>query len=268
MLGRIWPRFALEAFFLLAVALIAGVLNLSVTGVVVVMAVAYLCTVLFEFVSWRARQSRPAVAAAAPIDEMTVHEPAGGVVAVRAGDRPPRPREDETWLDQFAPAEPEPGAKLVVEEVEPEPEPEPEPEEEVDPEAEAEPTAEPQPAEPQPDVEEPEPEPEPEPVGVAPQLVAVPEPEPEPDVEPEPVHEPEPAATAVATLPPQEQEWNLWELERLTRERSGDDRDHAAEWGYLVVYLREFARPDGTLGTEFDALVRESFGELLAGRAR
>ena len=56
--------------------------------------------------------------------------------------------------------------------------------------------------------------------------------------------------------------------ERLTRERSGDDRDRDAEWGYLVVYLREFARPDGTLPTEFDALVRESFGELLAGRAR
>ena len=110
MLGRIWPRFALEAFFLIAVALIAGLLNLSVMGVVVVMAVAYLCTVVFEFVSWRARRSRPAVAAEAPIEQMTVHEPVGGVVAVRAGDRPPRPEEDETWLDQFAPAEPESGA--------------------------------------------------------------------------------------------------------------------------------------------------------------
>ena len=38
--------------------------------------------------------------------------------------------------------------------------------------------------------------------------------------------------------------------------------------GTCVVYLREFARPDGTLPTEFDALVRESFGELLAGRAQ
>ena len=248
MLGRIWPRFALEAFF--------------------------------EFVSWRARRSRPAVAAEASIEEMTVHEPAaGGVVAVRAGDRPPRPEEDETWLDQFAPNEPESEAELVVEEVEPEPEPEPEPEEEeVDPEAEAEPTAEPQPAEPQPDVEEPEPEPEPEhdpepepePVGVALQLLAVPEPEPEPDLAPQSSRDLEPAASAVATLPlpPQEQEWNLWELERLTRERSGDDRDRDAEWGYLVVYLREFARPDGTLPTEFDALIRESLGELLAGPAR
>ena len=48
--------------------------------------------------------------------------------------------------------------------------------------------------------------------------------------------------------------------------RRGPARD--AEWGYLVVYLREFARPDGTLPTEFDGLVRESFGELIAGRAQ
>ena len=34
------------------------------------------------------------------------------------------------------------------------------------------------------------------------------------------------------------------------------------------IYLREFASPDGALSTDFDALVRESFGELIAGRAR
>ena len=290
MLGRLWPRFALEAFFLIAVALVAGLLNLSVLEVVVVMAIAYLCTVVFELVSRRARRSRPVATASAPDEGVTIHEPSGGVVAVRAGDRPPRPEEDEAWPAELAPSEPEPEpeAELVEEEVESELEPEPEPEAESapdlepEPEAEAEPTAEPQPAEPQPDVAEPEsepepepepePQPEPEPVAIAPQLVAVPEPEPEPEsaVEPEPVPERELAATAVATLPlpAQEQEWNLWELERLTRERSGEDRDRDAEWGYLAVYLREFARPDGTLPTEFDALVRESFGELLAGRAR
>ena len=57
MLGRLWPRFALEAFFLIAVALVAGLLNLSVAEVVVVMAVAYLLTVAFELFSWRARRS-------------------------------------------------------------------------------------------------------------------------------------------------------------------------------------------------------------------
>ena len=288
MLGRLWPRFALEAFFLIAVALVAGLLKLSVLEVVVVMAIAYLCTVVFELVSGRARRSRPVATASAPDEGVRVHEPSGGVVAVRAGDRPPRPEEDEAWLAELAQSESEPEteaeaeAELVEETVESEAEPEREPEPEPEWEAEAEPTAEPQPAEPQPDIEEPGPEPapeptpeqepepesepEPEPVAVAPQLVAAPE----PDVEPERVRERESAATAVATLPlpAQEQEWNVWELERLTRERSGEDRDRDAEWGYLVVYLRGFARPDGALPTEFDALVRESFGELLAGRAR
>ena len=35
------------------------------------------------------------------------------------------------------------------------------------------------------------------------------------------------------------------------------------EWSYLFVHLRQFATPDGSLPTEFDGLVRESFGELL-----
>jgi hypothetical protein len=29
------------------------------------------------------------------------------------------------------------------------------------------------------------------------------------------------------------------------------------------MYLREFAGPDGTLPADFDALVRESFGDVL-----
>jgi hypothetical protein len=276
-LGRLWPRFALEAFFLVAVALVAGLLNLSVTEVIVVMAVAYLLTVLLELVSWRARRSGRAVAAEpeAAFEAETVSEPSSGVVAVRAGDRPPRPEEDEAWIDQPAPAHAEPEA------VEPEPEPESEPEPAPSP------TAEPQPAEPQPEEPEPEPEAEteieieelgPEPVVAAPQLVAVPEPEPlpepepepeaEPEPEPEPEVEPEPEPVAVLPLPVQALEWNLWELERLSRERGGEDPARAVEWGYLVVYLRDFARPDGTLPTEFDGLVRESFGELIAGRAQ
>ena len=78
----------------------------------------------------------------------------------------------------------------------------------------------------------------------------------------------EPEPVAALPLPVQAQEWNLWELERLTRERGGDDPVRDYEWSYLVVYLREFARPDGTLPAEFDDLVRESFGELLATRSR
>jgi len=268
-LGRLWPRFALEAFFLVAVALVAGLLNLSVTEVVVVMAIAYLLTVVFELVTWRARRAGGSDVAEAQVgDSVAVDEPTSAIVAVRAGDRPPRPEEDEAWLDQPAPATQEPAAiETAAEVVEPEPELEPELEPAREQEPEPTPTAEPQPAEPQPEVEESEAEPEPEPVAAAPQLVAVPEPEPE--QKPEPAAEPEPV-TAVATLPlpVQAQEWNLWELERLTRERGGEDPARDVEWGYLVVYLRDYARPDGTLPTEFDGLVRESFGELIAGRAQ
>ena len=107
---------------------------------------------------------------------------------------------------------------------------------------------------------------------MAPQLVAV-----EAAAEPEP--EPEPVAVAPGSAgarrrsrrcrcPRSPQEWNVWEIERLARARSGVDPVRDEEWGYLLIYLREFASPDGALSTDFDALVRESFGELIAGRAR
>ncbi len=103
------------------------------------------------------------------------------------------------------------------------------------------------------------------------QLTVVPAPvEPEPDPVPVVVAptEPEPAPVATLPLPSQPQEWNVWEIERMARERSGVDPVRDEEWGYLLVYLREYASHDGILPTDFDALVRESFGELIAERAR
>ena len=55
-------------------------------------------------------------------------------------------------------------------------------------------------------------------------------------------------------------EWNLWELERRARVQTGPDVPH--EWAAMFRSLREVARSDGRLPTEFDALVRESFPEL------
>ena len=95
-----------------------------------------------------------------------------------------------------------------------------------------------------------------------PELEAEPEPEPEPELEPEP----EPIARL--PLPAEPREWNVWELERLVREENDADVARQEEWSYLLVYLRDFASPEGTLSADFDALVRESFGELLAGAAR
>jgi outer membrane biosynthesis protein TonB len=122
--------------------------------------------------------------------------------------------------------------------IEPEPEPEPEPE------------------------LEPEPEPEHEPVVPAPPvLVAVPEPEPEP--EPEPVVDRTVVPIGVSATP---QQWNLWDLERLTRQAASGDAANDEERTFLLLYLREFAGPDGLLPVDFDGLVRASFGDLVAAR--
>jgi hypothetical protein len=97
----------------------------------------------------------------------------------------------------------------------------------------------------------PEPEPEPPPA---------PEPEPEPEPAPPPA-EPEPAATLPAPAEPRA--WNLWELERVTREAAGADAARDEERSFLLMYLREFADPDGMLPLDFDPLVRETFGDVL-----
>jgi len=118
------------------------------------------------------------------------------------------------------------------------------------------PLPEPEPApEPAPPAPEPEP-PTPEPGAPPPQLRSVPSPEPGGEDVPEPV----------AYLPRdggEPREWNIWELERLAREGEGRDvgRDH--ELAFLLLELRQFANADGQLPISFDAVVRESFGELL-----
>jgi hypothetical protein len=92
-----------------------------------------------------------------------------------------------------------------------------------------------------------------------------------PERDPEPVFEPEPERVSVSaperddepTFGGPPREWSIWELERLVRERRDDPRRE--EWAALVLSLRDFARVDGMLPLEFDKLVRESFGPLLAG---
>ena len=126
------------------------------------------------------------------------------------------------------------------------------------------PLPEPEPApEPAPPAPEPEP-PTPEPGAPPPQLRPVPSPEPEPPPEPAPVHEDGPQP--VAYLPRgggEAQEWNIWELERLAREGEVRDPGRDQELAFLLLELRQFANADGQLPLSFDAVVRESFGELL-----
>ena len=92
MQGGFGPRFALEAGFLVAVAIAAGVAELSATAIVVVMAVAWLLVCLFELAVWaegprfptfREEIAREPVAA----DQAPVEPPPEPVTA---GAEPPR----------------------------------------------------------------------------------------------------------------------------------------------------------------------------------
>jgi hypothetical protein len=64
----------------------------------------------------------------------------------------------------------------------------------------------------------------------------------------------------ISALPRQ---WNIWDLERLTRAASGGDAILDEERAFLLMYLRDFAGPDGALPIDFDGLVRDSFGPLV-----
>ena len=123
---------------------------------------------------------------------------------------------------------------------------------------------------------EPKPVVEPEPVAVEPEPESDPEPEPErepvtlavvPDLEPEPERaQAEEPQVVVVSLPVAQEprQWNVWDLERLKRASAGIDAAQDDEWTYLLLYLREYADPNGLLPLDFDGLVRESFGDLVA----
>ena len=254
------PRFVVEAIFLAVVALVAGFAGLEWTAIVLVMAFAYLLVVAFDLAASRMGQG----------GLRSPDEDADGMWAPPAPSAEPEPRHVHVM-----PRESDPAAQPVLQRVsEPVPEPELEPEpapEPLPPAAELE-VAEPLPEpEPEPPAElEPEPEPEPEP----PHLEVVPEPQPEPEPEPEqeqepeiepelePEPEPEPRVVALS-LSGTPREWNVWELERLARANTGGDAAKDEELSYLLVYLRGFATPEGSLPVDFDGLVRESFGPLL-----
>jgi hypothetical protein len=96
----------------------------------------------------------------------------------------------------------------------------------------------------------PEPEPEPEPV-----------PEPEPEPEPAPAPEPPPAAAAVRT--DRNGHYNLVTLEGLVEHHSREFPDRAEEWTSYLFFLRDYAAPDGSLPDSFDALISDTFSDVL-----
>ena len=49
-------------------------------------------------------------------------------------------------------------------------------------------------------------------------------------------------------------------------EQAGRDEVRDEERSFLLMYLRDFAGPDGMLPIDFDGLVRDSFGDLVGAR--
>jgi hypothetical protein len=227
------PRFLIEAGFIIAVAVIAGVERFRTVTIVIVMAAAWLAVAGVELVFARRRRVRTE---ARPVE----------TAATAAVEEPPiEPK----------PVPPTPAVRVLRAE-QPAPEPTPAPEPELTPGPRPEPEPEPAPEEP------PAPEP-PRPIPQQPRISAVPS---APRVqEPEPKPEPEPVSSVVPLTPrrAEPREWNVWELERLVREQSGADVARDEERSYLLMYLREFANPDGHLPADFDGVVRETFGDEL-----
>jgi hypothetical protein len=240
------PRFTIEAGLIIAVAVVAALVRLGTITIILVMAATWLLMAAVELVISRSR-ARPAPEAmlvpAEPLEQR--REPP----AVRTVPPPP------VVSPRIAPV-PESGHEPVVDERR-EPEPAPAPEPDVTPGPSLEPAPEPgrdEPPEPAP----PETPPEQPRVAI---VAAAPEPERQPEL---PTSELEsrlvPFTSRSLGVP---QQWNLWELERVARERSGADAVRDEERSFLLMYLRDFADADGVLPTSFDAIVRESFGDAL-----
>ena len=261
-------RFALEIAFIVAVAIALGAVGAEPAVVIVGMLFAWLLASTFE---WAA--SRTGTVPLAALLQARQRRARGGRRREPPRETPPQPEHV-----RVIPDEPDPAAQPVVAHARSEPEalvgaaPPVEPvsaaeRHEDTPPVDVAPAMEAEPPPPTPLAEPVEPDETARPV-----LTAVPAPPPEP----EPVAEPQPAAAAspeperVVAMPPPSHavEWNLWELERVARERAGQDVLRDEEWGFLLVYLREFASSDGMLPVDFDSLVRESFAELLPAVGR
>ena len=196
--GRPGLRFALEALFLILLALGAGLADLRPLVIVLVMAGAWALVALVELTASRISSAPLSYLlppeAEAPPEEERVAWPMPEERTVVAPPVQPAAPEPGPVPEPDAPPEPEAPPEPAPEPVAVEPDPEPEPEPEPQPEPEAEPEPLPLP----PASVEPEPEPEPEPVSEDTQADLRPsrrlgflrrrEPEPEPEPQAPPRH--------------------------------------------------------------------------------
>jgi outer membrane biosynthesis protein TonB len=133
--GRLGLRFALEALFLVLLAVGAGLADLRPVVIVLVMAVAWVLVALIEFTAERIAASPTSYLLPAPSQpeeaesERVPWPPPEERTVVAPPERPPEPEQEQ---------EPEAGSE-PQQEPEPEPEPEPEVVEEHEPEAQTAP---------------------------------------------------------------------------------------------------------------------------------
>jgi hypothetical protein len=253
------PRTVVEAAFLVAVPVVAAALGAGMWTIIAASAVGYLAIVLLEATLGRGREGALARGRA------RIRIPSRTALVRRPG-RTPSATPAAPPVESSA-VEPDSEATVIVREPPSEPERASEPDPVPEPAAAA--PTEVASATPSDHVRVLRPaEPEPEPVAEYPQLVAVPEPEPEPvSIAPAPPELVRQQSTVVPIgVAAGPRQWNLWDLERLTREHSGSDVAQDEERQFLLMYLREFADSAGLLPLDFDGLVRDSFGELVGAR--
>jgi hypothetical protein len=252
-LSRTAVRLALEAGIIVAAAVAIAFNDPTIGRVIAVMVPTYLLVAGAEwFISKRLREGE-----------------AERVPGAAAPPPAPQPEHVRVVSPTPAPEVVEPPAPIPVEAASAEPAPEPaspEPAEEEAPPALPEvvpvtayvdgaPNGVPEAAPPAPQLEPPRP-----PLVAVPTPVAVAEAPAELAV----ASERKPDDPTVVQFPARgPRAWNLWDLERLSRQHAGRDSLRDEERAYLLVYLREFANADGELPTDFDGLVRESFGDLV-----
>jgi hypothetical protein len=275
------PRTVVEAAFLIAVPVAAAAFGAGMWTIIAASAVAYLLIFVLEATLWREGM---------PAQLSRLRLPARSVRAQRPGEPTPPVATAVEAIVAVQPVAPEPSAapSQVQAQVEapveapaeaPEAPPAAPPVDHPDPVPVARheppehvrmvPRTPAELLEAPPAVPEAVPDPGPEPVPDRAPLVAVPDSEPEPERAPAPVAaapEPEPQTVVPIGVSAMPRQWNLWDLERLTRESAGADAARDEERQFLLMYLREFADSAGLLPIDFDGLVRDSFGELVGTR--
>lgn len=256
-------RFLLEAGFLVAVAVAAGFADLSPAEIVIVMAVAWVLVALVERVATRER-SRGTRSLAAPVpalepavqtDTAPPDEPASAGAVRAEPPTSPIAREGVTApRAEAVAAGPEPPA-VGFEAPQAE-------EAEAASEAAPAPDAAPGPERPALELVAVAPPPiEAERVPVQAEAAEEAPAIEEPVVQPPRMRVPEQVVPVPSTEGVQ---WNVWDIERVARERAGHDAARDEERTFMLLYLREFADATGLLPPDFNALVRESFADLIA----